>query len=419
MNTIDNLNEQIILDYKSALPQYTVMDRYYRGDHDCIYFANDGNRNNVAIHNFIAKFCDEEVNYCLNNPISYVSKTGDPEIIKAIDKYLTHWKTNHNSILMRNLEIYGKCYNLHYIDAKGRFCERLLTPLNAIAYRDHDGIPQRFIHFYTLKYDTSEYYDIYYPDGRIETYKGNGLWNTQKQPFKGVPVSICEMDDISETVFSKIRTLQDSYNQVLSDQVAIIESYKNAYLIMTGVSIDSEMTEKLKTQGLIVLPSNGKASWLMKEMNDGYITSMLTTLRDSMYSATNHIDGNEKLVSNASSLALRTRLIFLEQRSKAMYDYVSDAIYDRLERLFEYLYLKGVGDYDVANLEVKFTPSVPVDTVSVVQTISQLGDKLSTETALSLLPFIENPAIEIEKIKKERADLEEVDLDKLPQVSNG
>lgn len=418
MKTIDSLNEQIILDYKSTLPQYTIMDRYYRGDHDLIYNVS-GNDHNIAIQNFIAKFCDEEVNYCLCNPISYVSKTGDPEIIKAIDKYLNHWKTNHNSILMRNLEIYGKCYNVHYIDAKGRFCERLLTPLNAIAYCDSDGIPQRFIHFYTLKYDNAEYYDIYYSDGRIETYKDNGLISTRKQPFKGIPVSICEMTDISETIFSKIRTLQDSYNQVLSDQVAVIESYKTAYLIITGVSIDDETAKNLQSKGLLALPANGKASWLMKNVPDLYIQNMLNNLRDAMYSATNHLDGNEKLQSNLSSLALRSRLIFLEQRSKSMYDYVSDAIYDRLERLFEYLSLKGVGDYDVADIEVKFTPSVPVDTVSIVQTISQLGDKLSTETALSLLPFIENPAIEIEKIKKERADLKEVDLDKLPQVPNG
>lgn len=418
MKTIDSLNEQIILDYKSALPQYTIMDRYYRGDCDLIYNVQ-GNDHNIAIQNFIAKFCDEEVNYCLCNPISYVSKTGNPEIIKAIDKYLNHWKTNHNAILMRNLEVYGKCYNLHYIDAKGRFCERLLTPLNAIAYCDPDGIPQRFIHFYILKYDNSEYYDVYYSDGRIETYKDNGLISTRKQPFDGVPVSVCEMDDISETIFNKIRTLQDSYNQVLSDQVGIIESYKNAYLVLVGVSIDDETNEKLKKQGLLVLPADGKASWLMKDMPDGYIQNMLVNLRDAMYSATNHLDGNARLQSNLSSLALRSRLIFLEQRSKSMYDYVSDAIYDRLERLFEYLFLKGVGDYDVADIEVKFTPSVPVDTAGIVNVINQLGDKLSTETALSLLPFIESPAIEISKIKKERADLEEVDLDKLPQVSNG
>ena len=408
-----DLTQEMISDYRAGLVEYGLMDRYYRGDHDLIYFASDGSRHNVAIHNFISKFVDEEVNYCLNNPISYVSKKGDADEIKAIDTYLNHWRTNHNSIMMRNLEVFGTCYCLHYIDARGRFCERLLNPLNAIAYCDNDGVPQRFIHFYTLQYDSAEYYDVYYNDGRIETYKDNGLVSTATQPFKGCPVSVCKMDDLCETIFSKIRTLQDSYNQVLSDQVAIIESYKNAYLVMTGVSVDDELAEKFRSKGLMLLPSNGKVNWLMKEMNDSYIQNMLNTLKDAMYSATNHIDGNEKLQSNTSSLAIRSRLIFLEQRAKSMYDYVSDAIYDRLERLFEYLAIKGVADYDVADVEVKFTPSIPVDTVSIVQTINQLGDKLSTETALSLLPFVESPALEMEKIKHEREELEEIDLDKI------
>lgn len=64
-------------------------------------------------------------------------------------------------------------------------------------------------------------------------------------------------------------------------------------------------------------------------------------------------------------------------------------------------------------MQINYTPNIPVDLVTTVQVISQLGEKLSTETALSLLPFVESPAIELEKIKKERAEAETIDLDKL------
>lgn len=410
--TDSELNKRIIEDYKALLPTYQVMQRYYIGDHDLLYFQTTQPTDEIAIENFISKFVDEEVNYCLNNPVSYVSKKGDPEIIKAIDTYLYHWKTNHNALMMQNFETFGKSYSLSYIDAKGRFCERLLTPLNAICYCDGDNVPQRFIHFYTKKYDNDNYYDIYYPDGRIEIYKNDGLIDTKTHPFKGVPVSVCEMDNISETIFSKIRSLQDAYNRILSDQVSIIDSYKNAYLILTGVSIDDPTAEMLRSKGLLALPEKGEAKWLMKDMNATYIENMLSILRNAMFSATNHIDGNEKLQSNTSSLAIRSRLIFLEQRSKAMYDYISDAVYDRLDRLFEYLELKNMY-FDVSDIKINFTPSIPVDLATTVQVISQLGDKISNETALSLLPFVENPAQEMEKIKAEKQALEQIDLDKI------
>ena len=220
------------------------------------------------------------------------------------------------------------------------------------------------------------------------------------------------MDSISETIFSKIRHLQDTYNETLSDQASIIGDYRNAYLVVTGVEVTDEIAKKMEDHGLLNLPAekNASVNWLLKNINDAYIQNILSDLRNAMYSVCNHIDGNEKLQSNTSSLAIRSRLIFLEQRAKSMFDYVQDAIYDRIERLFEYLSIKGI-DYDISDVQINYTPNVPVDLATTVQVISQLGDKLSTETALSLLPFVESPAIELEKIKKERAEAEYIDLD--------
>ena len=316
--------------------------------------------------------------------------------------------------MMRDLEIYGKVYALSYIDRKGRYCERILNPTNAIAYCDDDGVPVLFIHFYKKKYDAAEYYDVYDDEGNIYIYKNGVAVDHATHLFRGCPVSVCEMDNISETIFSKIRHLQDTYNDTLSDQASIIGDYRNAYLVVTGVEVTDEIAKRLEAHGLLNLPANKSTDvhWLMKEMNDTYIQNVINDLRNAMYSVCNHIDGNEKLQSNTSSLAIRSRLIFLEQRAKSMFDYVQDAIYDRIERLFEYLSLKGY-NYDVSDIQITFTPNIPVDLVTTVQVISQLGDKLSTETALSLLPFVESPAVEMEKIQKEREAEEVIDLDKI------
>ena len=414
--TDEILLKNMIAEYRAALPLYTSMKRYYDGDHDIKYkvIANPKRCNKTVIENFISKFVDEEVNYVLGNPLSFVSKSGNEDALKAIDANLFHWRSNHNALMMRDLEIFGKVYALSYIDHRGRYCERILNPTNAVAYCNEDGVPLRFIHFYKRKYDTAEYYDVYDDHGNIFVYKDGGLIDQKQHYFRGCPVSVCQMDDISETIFKKIRLLQDTYNDTLSDQASIIGDYRNAYLVVTGVEVTDEISKRLEDHGLLNLPADKGASvsWLLKEMNDAYIQNILTDLRNAMYSATNHIDGNEKLQSNTSSLAIRSRLIFLEQRSKSMFDYVQDAIYDRIERLFEYLAMRGY-HYDVSDIQINFTPNIPVDLVTTVQVITQLGDKLSTETALSLLPFIESPAVEIEKIKKEREEAEMIDLDKI------
>lgn len=411
------LNDHMIADYRNKKHLFDQMERYYKGNHDINQnYAKFPNRSNkIVIDNFVNKFINEEVQYSLGNPLSFVSMSGDKDIIDKIYSNTFHWDDNHNQELMRTLEIFGMAYSLNYIDAKGRFSERILNPSNAICYTDDDGVPVRFIHFYKKKYDENEYRDIYYNDGKIEIYRGNTKIQTKSHPFKGVPVSVCALKNIEDTIFFKIKELQDAYNRILSDQCNTISDYRNAYLVISGVKVDEESEKKLQTHGLVNLPTtNSSAKWLVKDMPDTYIENNLDRLRKAMYESTNHIDGNEKLQSNTSGTALRNRLVFLEQRCNMMLSVVINSVYERIERLFEYLIIKGM-KYDIADIKIVSSPCIPQDEISIIQGLVQLGigENISRETALSRLPFVENPIQEMEKIKAEKETNQQIELDKI------
>lgn len=417
MNNV-KLIDKMIAEFRQDLPLYDSMDLYYKGDQDInrLYNKFPNRANQIVIDNFVNKFINEEVQYSLGNPLSYVSMSGDKTVIDDIYKSVFHWKDTHNQKLMRTLEIFGKAYILNYVDSKGRFSEKILSPKNAICFCDDDGLPIRFIHFYIPKYETTEYHDIYYPNGSIEIYKGNSLIQTKTQPFNGIPVSVCQLDNIEDTIYFKIKQLQDSYNEILSDQVNTISDYRRAYLVISGVMVDDEMEQKLKTHGLLNLQSaqNTSVKWLVKDMPDGYIQNTLERIRGAIYETCNHIDGNEKLQSNTSGTALRNRLVFLEQRCNSMLEVVVNSIYERIERLFEYLTIKNK-QYDITDIKIVTAPSIPQDEISIIQGLSQLGigTNISLETALSRLPFIENPAQEIAKIKQEQKTNNKIELDKI------
>lgn len=414
MTKQQKIMDSMIQEYKTNVITYLSMKDYYDGEHDIIStYKRELNRNNqIIIDNYIQKFIDEEVNYTLGNSISYVSKMGDRNIINAIDSQLFHYKSNHNQLLMKDLEMYGTAYELSYIDYKGRFCSRILNPTNAIVYVDEDEVPQIFIHFYKKKYEENQYHDVYYANGKIEIYKDNTLLDTKSHIFKGVPVSVCQID-IEQTIYYKIKRLNDAYNQIMSDQVNVIGDYRNAYLVVTGVEVDEETAKNLQDKGLLNLKSkDSDVRFLTKDMNDAYIQNMINNLKNSMYANCNHIDSNEKLQSNTSGTALRNRLSFLEQRCSMMFSIVSDSIYDRLDRLFEYLSIKNQ-TFNVSDITLNCTPNIPIDDITRVQEVVQLGDNVSLETKLSRLPFIENPLQEIEKIKAEKRALEQIDLDKI------
>ena len=416
--TNTKLIDRMIEEYHAKRNEYESMSNYYKGDHDLnrSYSKFPNRANQVVIDNFVNKFINEEVQYSLGNPLSVVSLSGNKEIIDEIYKAIFHWKDNHNQELMRTLEIYGTAFILNYIDAKGRFSERILSPKNSIVYTDADGVPVRFIHFYKLKYDENEYRDVYYPDGRIEIYKGNTKIKEKNQPFTGIPVSICKLSNIEDTIYFKIKKLQDAYNEILSDQVNTISDYRRAYLVISGVKVDDAIDKKLQQHGIINLPSssNSSAKWLTKDMPDTYIENNLQRLRNAMYETCNHIDGNEKLQSNTSGTALRNRLVFLEQRCNMMLETILDTVYERMERLLEYLSTKGI-DHSITDIKITSSPCIPQDEITLIQGLVQLGigENISLETALSRLPFIENPAQEIAKIKAEKQNSQKIELDKI------
>lgn len=418
MRITDNIKllDEMISEFHNLQPLYSSMKKYYEGTHDIksLYRRFPNRANNIIVDNFVNKFVNEEVQYALGNPLSYVSLSGNKDVTDAIFNNLFHWNDSHNQELMRTLEIYGKAFILNYIDSKGRFSEKILSPLQGICYCDAENVPQRFIHFYKQKYDESEYRDVYYPNGLIEIYKDNTLIGKKNQPFNGIPVSVCELKAIEDTIYFKIKSLQDGYNQILSDQCNTISDYRNAYLVVTGVEVDEETEKKLDNCGVLNIPGDGSASWLTKNMPDTYIQNMLQNLKDSMYANTNHIDGNEKLQSNTSGTALRNRLIFLEQRCNMMLEIVLNTCYERIERLFEYLTIKGT-EYPITDIKIVAKPCIPQDETTIINALNSLGigKNISLETALSQIPFIESPAQEIEKIKAEISANEQINLDKL------
>lgn len=228
--------------------------------------------------------------------------------------------------------------------------------------------------------------------------------------FSKVPVSIVRVGSYYESLYKKIKDLQDAYSTNLSDITNEISDFRNAYLKIVGAELDDTTQDengktdldKMKEQGVLNLPTkDSDISWIIKNINDSFIQNTLSTQEDKMYQLSSHINHNEKLASNTSSLALKNRLISLEQKCTDNIQALTDAIKLRLQFLFEYLKIKANKNYDWIDIDVKFTPNIPSDDLMVSQVISQLNGKLSIKTGLSQLSFVSNPDAEMKQIEEE------------------
>lgn len=387
--------------------KYDSIHSYYKGETEATenYKMLTKRSNNKANCDFMGKFVDEEVSYSLGNEIGYISNSGNPKIIEAINYNLAHWSVGHDSELGKKLFKYGLAYELYYIeeDMNGgnQFSCKAISPRSGYAYINENGKVIYFLHVFKKKFNATIFIDVYTPNF---IYHCNSSFEDIKPPtaniFGFVPVGIAKID---RTIYDKIKGLQDSYETNLSDISNEISDFRNAYLTFAGCELKEGDLDKMKELGIINLPGEkSTASWLIKNINDSFIQNTLTTLEDKMYQLTSHINHNEKMQSNTSSLALRARLISLEQKCKLNQKAVADCIITRLQMLFLWLKISKSEIYDFRDVKLKFTPNIPQDDLTTAQMLSAVGiDFFTKETAYSLFSFISNPQNEIEKKQKE------------------
>lgn len=393
---------------------------YYEGNHSILkdYDMQDSRSNRKLIFNFPRKFVDNETGYLLGKPVNLISKSDDRNIVDCIDRNSSHWDKEHNISLRKQSEIYGESYELNYINTDGEFCATILTPLEC--YVLEDGTAERnvllAIHKFKRRFDDTEYLDVY-TDAEILHYKliedsKIVLIGKHNHIFGRVPVIVCPANSERKSGFEDLISLFDSYNALNSDLVNEIADHRNAYLIIENAKIEEEDLLKMKQMGIIQVPKGGAVKWLTKDINDSFVKNELENIERKIYDMMDEVNFNENWASNTSSLALRNKLLNLENRVSMRQAFMEKVIKERLKNLFIYIRKKEGKVFDYRDVAVKFTRNLPTDLVGLADVIVKLKDVCSQETLLTLLPFIENPTVELQKYITEKASASEEDINK-------
>ncbi|MEC0179960.1 phage portal protein [Paenibacillus peoriae] len=422
------ITEQIVLECLNELHSIALVKQkyadYYNGQHAILknYAMQESRSNQKLIFNFPRKFVDNEVGYLLGKPVNYVSKSDQDEVIHNIDVHMSHWDKEHNLQLRKQSEIFGESFELNYIDSDGQFSATVLSPLNV--YVLEDGTAERNVllglHKFTRRFDKQVYLDVY-TDHEILHYTissdGKPIQMRQNQSpelkyigkhnhiFGRVPLISCPANTERKSGFQDVISLFDAYNALNSDLVNEIADHRNAYLVIENAKLEAEDLLNMKKMGIIQVPAGGKVSWLTKEINDSFVKNELDNIERKIFDMMDQVNFNENWASNTSSLALRNKLLNLENRVAMREALMEKAIKQRLRNFFTFLNIKEGVQYDYRDIAVKFTRNLPTDLVGMADVIVKLKEVVSQETLLTLLPFVENPKLEFNKFHSEQQRL--------------
>lgn len=403
--------------YLLNLPYYQKMQRYYQNESDVVIEKSeiDSTSTSKIKTNYLKRFIKEEADYILSNGITYINKDLENKLDEIVKFNLAHWKRNHSKNLFRKALLFGKAFEVYYINKDALFSARILTPLESYAYIEDDEIVL-FLHIFHKKFDKDTVYMDVYDSNNIYHYKNGVQIGEDSHIFGKVPVSVCLIDDNEkDTLFEDIKTIQDAYETNLSDLSHEISQYRQAYLKMLNIDIDDNDLPKMKQLG--ILKGQGDKvviEWLTKNINDNFVMNTLKELKQNMYELSSHINNNEQVPSNNSSLAMRTRQLSLENKCKSNMDAMHNLMKDRFRFLFGYLAIVKNKQYDYRLIEPKFTPSLPQDDLMMAQILSQVPQNLiSKKTARAQFSFVDNVSIEEKQVKLEQEEELSIDLDKV------
>lgn len=414
---MSDLLTNCIADFNNRLEIMKKIQDYYTGktDLDTLFKVVTG-RNNVKVHiNLFKKFVKEQSNYLCANDITYTSTTNDAKGLAALKEHIDTWDEATDLIICRNMVKFSESYELYYVGDDAKVKSRILTPLNCYVLTDEFGEKiQLAIHFFKKKFDTTQYYDVYYPD-KIEHYNGGEkLEKDDINYFKEVPITIYKLSQEStkDTIYNDIKNLQDGLEIIASNILNESSDFRNSYLKLKGCGMEDDEVDKAKDKGLFILP-NGDCDldFIIKNINDAFIQNLLKFFREQIYTLGCMIDHNEELTSNSSSLALKTRLISVTNAVKLSEKAMKNGIKKRIRLI--YVILSELGkEYNYLNIKSKFTPLIPSDDLMMAQIISQVPDDyISKETGRKQFSFISDPQLEAQKVKEEQ---EEINLDNIP-----
>ena len=277
--------------YMIDSPRITKLQRYYLGDNDIHYWANDKkirNRADNRIASGFAKFITNmRVGYMLGKPIQFKpdDDTGDDS---SVDDLLSQFNQEndekyHEKVMKTNLSVTGRAYELLYAgDAEEDDEGNVKTPdvkLRAIdpatAFVVYDTSIDRHslfgVRYYTVEYNsrTISYVDVYTADTTYHFMSEDGLTtqsgsdyqlvSQEQTSFGAVPLTEYVNNESKTGDWESKLDEIDAYDLAMSEMANSEEDFANAKLVLNGdLDFSDNMVEVHNADGSVMVNDDGE-----------------------------------------------------------------------------------------------------------------------------------------------------------------
>lgn len=407
-------------DYRqNELPRLQRLFDYYIGKHD-ILRKSDRNKNKhdaKVVSGYAGYITTISTAYFLGKNITYTANEDNEEFGKLKEYLATEEEQKCNFELALNCSIFGKAYELLYINEFKELKQKCLDTRDVFVIRDNTIDKNiigaiRFDVDYVTNSERKVTLEVY--DSKTVTtyqYTVSDNWSVKEllnagQPinkklhgFNRVPIIEYLNNKISTGDFENVISYIDAYNTAVSTSIDDLTDFSDAYLVMENMQgTTDEDIDGIKKDKVILTAEDGKVYWLIKQVNDTYSQNIKDRINDDIHKFSFTPDmGDEKFSGNTSGVALEFKLLPLEQLGAQKEMYFKDSLNKRLQIIIDYLGLS----IKPTELQKVFTRNLPRNLKEISEIMRNLKGLVSDETLISLFPSVEDAKVEMEKMKSE------------------
>lgn len=359
--------------------------------------------------NFAKYIVDTMNGFFIGAPIKVTSDDDKvAKYVELLDQY--NDQDDNNAELSKLCDIYGKGYEMYYVDQEGNLCVTYVSPIDGFMIYDDSVLerPRYFIHTYVdsdnvLHGSISDETRV-----RYFTLKGKIEWLDEYEKvhgFDGVPATEYRENEEEIGIFEPVLAMINIYNEAISEKANDVAYFADAYLKILGAQLTESELAQLRSNKVINFEGNYDGNliveFLQKPNGDTTQENLLNRLERLIFQISMVANISDENFGTSSGISLKYKLQAMSNLAKTKERKFTSGMNRRYKLLFSNP-VSGMKKDDWVKLSYQFTQNFPANVLEESQIAGNLAGITSKETQLKTLSVVDNVQQELERIESEQ-----------------
>lgn len=331
--------------------------------------------------------------------------------VEFLDQY--NDQDDNNAELSKICSIYGKGYEMYYVDQEGKIGITYLDPQEAFMIYD-DSVIERPRYFVRTYMDSKNVlHGSVSDDEKVRYFIQKGKIQfldeyEKKHGFIGVPATEYRENAEEQGIFEPVLTMINAYNKAISEKANDVDYFADAYMKILGAMLDEEEIKHIRDDRIINFDEDADrmiVEFLQKPDGDTTQEHLIDRLERMIFQISMVADISDENFGTSSGIALKYKLQAMSNLAKTKERKFNSGMNRRYMLIFSNP-VSGMLKDDWVKVKPIFTRNFPANVLEETQIAGNLEGIVSKKTQLGTLSIVDNVDEELKQMEKEETEIQ-------------